>query len=346
MSALVSPLITNRWYVAGLSREIGRTPLGRTLVGQPVVLFRTEAGAPVALLDACAHRQYPLSHGQLVGDRIQCGYHGFQFSAQGQCEFIPSTKRIPRNSSVLSFKLVERGGLVWIWIGDEDRADKALIPDTSHFEVGSNTSEYNSLDANYQLLIENLLDFSHVTFVHADQQGHAKLAEVVPEARVEGNRVISSRVMPDATVPPLWHRIMKLPLGAPMSLEQNFEFNAPSAVFVKQRLKCAEDTRTFEFSTNHFATPDGFGQTHYWWVICLHWDGLDEGTMRLLHEGGVAVALQDKPVIEAQQKRLNMLQGGSVPVADSLLNIPFDAGALLSRQVLKRLAEANSQQAR
>src|SRR6201987_1104377 len=123
--------LRNGWDVAASSDEIGRSPLPRLLLGQPVVLYRKEDGTAVALEDRCCHRRAPLSKGKVIGDRLQCGYHGFTFDAAGACVAIPGQDRVPPNIGVRAYPLVERHGFCWIWMGEAGAADPARIVDFS-----------------------------------------------------------------------------------------------------------------------------------------------------------------------------------------------------------------------
>ncbi|MBN9475558.1 MAG: hypothetical protein ABS43_05380 [Bordetella sp. SCN 67-23] len=340
-----SPLIRNAWYAAATSAEVGRTLLGRHLLGTPVVLYRTEAGEPVALLDACAHRQFPLSRSALVGDDIRCGYHGFTFASSGECVHIPSSPRIPRDARVQRFPLAERHDMLWIWPGDPALADPSLIPDCPWLDGSAKVSYYAHLRAHYQLLIENLLDFSHVPYVHHDQQGHPELARVIPRAREHGDTVVSTRVMRESSTPPLWSDVMGLPLGAPMDHDQRFEFRAPSAVCIRQAVWASQaPERRYPFSTTHFMTPDGCGATHYWSWVSLEWEGVDPATLERMDRGAREVADQDVIALEAQQALHDRLRDGAV--AHGAVSVPFDAGSLLTRQVLARMAEREREAAR
>src|SRR5215831_15600924 len=87
--------LRNYWYVAASDEEVGRKPLRRLILNEPVALFRLEDGTPVAFEDRCAHRHLPLSMGKLVGDRLQCHYHGLQYDRTGACVRIPGQELIP-----------------------------------------------------------------------------------------------------------------------------------------------------------------------------------------------------------------------------------------------------------
>jgi phenylpropionate dioxygenase-like ring-hydroxylating dioxygenase large terminal subunit len=182
-------LLRNSWYVAASDAEIGSKPLARTILGEPVVLFRTGAGAPVVFEDRCPHRHLPLSMGKLVGDELQCHYHGLRFAPDGRCVRIPGQDHIPAGAKAKTYPLVERYHWIWIWMGDPARADPAAIPDF-HWLDDANwgaKSAYLHVDANWQLIVDNLLDLTHLAFVHETTIGNAAIAENA-EVKVEAER--------------------------------------------------------------------------------------------------------------------------------------------------------------
>lgn len=179
----MAPLIFNAWYVIALRKDVGRTLGSIKVLGEPLVHFRTEDGSPVVLDDRCAHRRFPLSKGRLVGDRIACGYHGFTYAASGQCLWAPGVPLDRRDNSSLpfgvrSYPCAERGPWLWAWMGQPELADPAQIPlpamDNPHAVCG-----YKMNPANYMMLIENLLDLSHLHFLH--DAASLEHAAVVPD---------------------------------------------------------------------------------------------------------------------------------------------------------------------
>ena len=100
--------LRNYWYVAGYDHEVGRHPLGRVILGEPIVLYRLEDATPVALENRCAHRHLPLSMGKLIGDALQCHYHGLRYDKNGACVRVPGQETIPRSARVKSYPVVER----------------------------------------------------------------------------------------------------------------------------------------------------------------------------------------------------------------------------------------------
>ena len=171
--------LKNFWYVAAYDHEIGREPLGRMILGEPVVFFRKEDGAPVAFEDRCAHRHLPLSMGKLVGDTLQCRYHGLRYDVSGACVKVPGQDTIPPAARVKTYPVVERYRWLWIWMGDPALADPAGITDFHWLDDPSwgAKGQYLHVKANWQLIVDNLLDLTRLAFVHETTIGNAALVE-------------------------------------------------------------------------------------------------------------------------------------------------------------------------
>lgn len=162
--------VRNRWYMAGFSKDFTRKPIERTILDVPLAFYRTEAGTPVAMYGICPHRYYPLSLGHLEGDALVCGYHGFTFDADGKCIRVPS-QATGAGFCQPTYRLEERGPLVWIWMGDESECDPENIPPYEDFGLDQNdwihcAECYFSVKGRAQLLIDNLMDLTHVAFLH------------------------------------------------------------------------------------------------------------------------------------------------------------------------------------
>jgi vanillate O-demethylase monooxygenase subunit len=220
----------NQWYVAAYGREVGRELLGRTLLGEPVVLYRSEEdGRVIALADRCVHRRYPLSASRLDGDRVVCGYHGFTYDASGTCVYVPGQKRIPRTARVQSYPVVEQDSFVWVWIGDAELADPAAIPrapwlaDPRWVTIGG----MEPIDADYGLLVDNLMDLSHETYLHGGYIGTPEVAETPITTEVdEGAGIVRvSRHMDDAECPPFYAR--STGIEGRITRWQDIEYHAP-----------------------------------------------------------------------------------------------------------------------
>ena len=197
--------LRNYWYVAATDTEVERKPLGRIILGEPIVFYRLEDGTPVALEDRCAHRHLPLSMGKLVGDTLQCHYHGLRYDKTGTCVRVPGQDMIPRSARVRSYPVVERYHWLWIWMGDPALADPAKITDY-HWLDDPNwgaKGQYLHVKCNWQLVVDNLLDLTHLAFVHETTIGNSAL---VDQAQVKVQRtqdnVTVTRWIIDAPPPP------------------------------------------------------------------------------------------------------------------------------------------------
>src|ERR1700726_4359103 len=199
------------WYVAGYDHEIGRRPFRRVIMGEPIVFYRLEDGTPVALQDRCAHRHLPLSMGKLVGDELQCHYHGLRFGTDGRCTRIPGQEQIPRGAKVKTYPVAERYHWIWIWMGDPALADPATITDFHWLDDPNHwgaKSSYLHVEANWQLVVDNLLDLTHLPFVHDTTIGNLALAEHAKGqvARAADN-VLVTRWIIDQAPPPTFKKV-------------------------------------------------------------------------------------------------------------------------------------------
>lgn len=264
-----TPFIFNEWYVAALSNEVSRTLLQRTILGRTLVLFRTEAGAPVALDNRCPHRSFPLSAGRLDGDTLICGYHGFRYDAQGTLIQAPSVTKCPRNIGVRDFPMVERGSVVWIWMGDPALAAEENIPHLPWMESPdwAGGQGYYALKSSYVSLHENLLDTSHLSFMHENTIGSPDYVRAPTVTEINPGRYALIRTVEPTRLPPVW--------GKPTGLENNpnagrivrNEFLSPAVYEVTTRLYdgslLAGERPEYQIKVAHFPTPESATSTHY-----------------------------------------------------------------------------------
>lgn len=205
--------LKNCWYVAAYDRELeDGGPLGRTLLNEPVVLFKDSSGRAVALEDRCCHRHLPLSLGRVVGDRLQCGYHGLEFDGTGTCVGVPGQTKVPPGASVRTFPLVEKYGFFWIWMGDASLADETLVPDWWWVEDKNwayNTGALLQIKCHYELVTDNLLDLSHLGFVHSKTIGNSAIVDFPVHTERHENKIRMSRWIQDRPPPPLYSAGMK-----------------------------------------------------------------------------------------------------------------------------------------
>jgi phenylpropionate dioxygenase-like ring-hydroxylating dioxygenase large terminal subunit len=166
--------IKNCWYVAAWSSELsGEGMIARTIINEPILLFRTSRGEVIALEDRCCHRQAPLSLGRREGDNIRCMYHGLKFDPDGRCIEIPGQATIPAQARVRRHAVAEKHSWLWVWMGDEASADQSLIPPAVGLDDPAWVMRTGSIDyqANHMLIHDNLCDFSHIAYVHEGSFG-------------------------------------------------------------------------------------------------------------------------------------------------------------------------------
>ena len=335
--------VKNAWYVAGWSHELGREPQERWILGEPVVLYRTEAGAAVALEDRCAHRRAPLSKGVLVGDTIQCGYHGMTFAADGQCVRLPGQSAIPKGARVHAYPLVEKFGWMWIWMGEAEQADASKIPDffwLDHPEwkpVGG----LLHCQSNYFLLIDNLLDLSHETFLHASTIGNAAVAEAASETQADETSVQVRRRMPDCAPPPLFKKARGF--TGNIDRTQVIDFTPPCYAVVDARAVPAgtnDMSNGIEWRVINALVPEFEGTTNYYWAVSRHF-AIDSAELDdLMYKAVIHTFTEDITMTEAQQKR--MARPSSDPRS---VTIRADAGPIAARKIVERMVAAETRTA-
>jgi vanillate O-demethylase monooxygenase subunit len=344
----MTSFVRNQWYVAAYSHEVGREAiLGRTILGESIAFYRTEAGEPVALADRCVHRRFPLSESRLDGDTVVCGYHGFTYDRDGSCVFVPGQQRIPRTARVTAYPVVEQDSFVWVWIGDRDRADPTLIPRAPWLAADGYTTVcgMEPLNARYSLLVDNLLDLSHETYLHGGYIGTPEVANtpITTEVDDEAGIVYVSRHMDDADCPPFYSE--STGLTGRITRWQDIEYHAPCLYLLHSRiapqgvLPPAEgpDDQAFHVEVVYAITPSTANSTYDFWAVARDFATDDEGVSDFLRESNRTVVLQDVTA-------LNILETviASEPDGVQELSINIDTGGLAARRILARMTQGVS----
>ena len=165
-------VLTDTWYGIAPASEVGGKPVARMIDSTAIVLWRDGAGAVRAMEDRCAHRRAPLSSGKVLDGVLQCPYHGWCYDREGVAVRIPSLEpgtAPPSRFAISAYPVAERYGIVWLWWGDPAHADERLIPDIPFLQPdGGKGATFSSLrySAPQDLVVENLLDLTHLDFVH------------------------------------------------------------------------------------------------------------------------------------------------------------------------------------
>jgi len=329
--------LRNQWYVAAWSREIGRSLLARRIADEPVVFYRTEDGRAVAFEDRCPHRLAPLSLGQIVGDRLRCGYHGVAFAPDGACVDAPGNP-VPKGARVRTYPLIEKWGWAWIWLGKPELADEALLPDF-HWQAEPGWAPIGGtlhFKAHYQLLVDNLLDLSHEAFLHVNTIGNNAVAEAPVHASSEGEHVRVTRLMADCPPPPLFVRAR----GFATNIDrlQDILFSPPCYVSITVQATPAgtnDVSQALRWQVLNALTPETERTTHYFWGLPRQFLVEDRAVDGMLEEAVVRTFNEDRAMLEAQQQ---VLEERSLD-SRTLLTLA-DAGPGRARSVIARLLRA------
>jgi phenylpropionate dioxygenase-like ring-hydroxylating dioxygenase large terminal subunit len=325
----------NAWYAACWDVEATRNLLSRTICGKKIVLYRRLDERPVALDDACWHRLVPLSQGKLDGDNVICGYHGLVFEPGGRCVYMPSQETINPSACVRSYPLVERHRLVWIWLGDPALADARQIPDL-HWQDDpdwAGEGETLHLSCNYRLVLDNLMDLTHETFVHADSIGDATVAETPFSVARTEDTVTVTRWMLDVDPPPF----LKEQLGRQGNVDrwQIITYQAPSSIVIDggvAPVNTGAPSGDRSQGVNHMVvntiTPESERSCFYFWSFPRNYRIRDRRLTRSQHQSVVAIFRQDEVILTAQQRAIDENPD------KQFYNLNIDAGAMWVRRLL------------
>lgn len=313
--------LRNWWYVAAWSHQVRSGELvARRILNEPIVLYRKQDGTVSALEDRCCHRFAPLSRGRLEGDDLRCMYHGIKFAASGQCIEIPGQDRIPSGVSVRAYSVVEQDRWIWVWMGDIARADASLIPPALGHEDPDYIIDTGELayEANYQLIHDNLLDLTHLGYVHENTLGrkNPEWGRVQPTVESLRYGVRVARWIRNHTVPPY------MSASPSMRVDQwsSYDFVVPGVFLLTTTLHPVDtadahphgpiDLKPLYTSvTSQAVTPVGESETIYRYSGGQPVRHATEETVKAqLAAFGVAF-LEDKAMIEAQQKVIDRSPG-------------------------------------
>lgn len=334
--------LRNTWYAIAWSDEVGREPLGRTLLGQPLVLFRTEAGEAVAIGDRCPHRFAPLSRGKLVGDQIECPYHGLRFGQSGMCEHNPhGNRRIPPKARVPNYVLAERHRLVWIWGGDVAGADATAIPDLAHLDDAAlgTVKGYMPIDANYQLYVDNLMDLTHAQFVHGDFFMTEAFEKAHISVEQQGQAVTNRISIENGDIPPVLKRRVPDP-DASSDVWFDSTWMPPSIVTNDVGVVQPRGAREAGVRSRgvHIVTPATRHHAHYFFANSRNFNVGDAGVDEDMRNWQrVAFGEQDKPIIEAAAR---LMEDEVDPLAMGAVMLQTDAAPVRVRRVLREMIAA------
>ncbi|NIE62317.1 aromatic ring-hydroxylating dioxygenase subunit alpha [Burkholderia sp. Ax-1719] len=337
--------LKNAWYVACTPDEIAQKPLGRTICGEAMVFYRAAGGAVAALEDFCPHRGAPLSLGFVRDGTLVCGYHGLEMGCHGKATGMPG-QRVNGFPAVRSFPVIERYGFIWVWPGDAAAADPAALHPLPWAE--DPTWAYGGglyhIRCDYRLMIDNLMDLTHETYVHASSIGQKEIDEAPPKTTSEGDEVVTSRFMENIMAPPFWRIALRgngLADDVPVDRWQICRFSPPSHVMIEVGVAHAGHGG-YHASAEHkaasivvdFITPETESSIWYFWGMARNFQPDDAALTDQIREGQGKIFAEDLEMLERQQRNLEAWP------QRKLLKLNIDAGGVLSRKVIDRLLAA------
>lgn len=337
--------IRNAWYAGAWGHELTtENMLARKLLGESLLFMRLADGAVTAMRDRCSHRFAPLSIGRREGDLVRCMYHGLLFNRDGKCTEEPGRKGVSPNTDIRKYPVVERYKLVWVWMGDPALADPDLIPDC-HFQDDpdwASVPAYIHYKADYQLILDNLLDFSHLTFVHENTLGgSASMAEVRPRVeQVDGGVRLTRWYPQEAEIAPYlrgfatfegpvdrWHIYELTTAGNVFNMDSG---SAPAGTGAPEGHRVPE---AMQFHATQIVTPEDERNSHFFWTYAHNFNIADPAFTQMLADRILEGFEEDRLMIEAQQQVVD--ESGDDPMAFILA----DNGLALGRRLIQQRLE-------
>ena len=337
-------LLRNAWYIAAWADELGTQPVARRICTEPIVLFRDNQHRAAALTDRCCHRAAPLHLGTITEAGLQCGYHGLVFDGSGHCVAIPGQSRIPEDARVRSYPVVEKNQLVWVWLGEAAKADPSLIVDFPYHDdkaTWPNKHDMYPIKGNYMLMVDNLMDLTHLGYLHAKTVGGNPSAHVGAEMKTTRTPtgLKFTRWMKNSVPPPSY--VKAAGFQGRVDRCQIFEFVAPSTVLqwtgaADAGSEYADPQRDFRFQFRlfHGLTPETETSCYYFWSVANGYRQNEPEATEQLYREIAPTFVEDKDMVEAQQRRLDEFG------ERGLVDIASDANRMHMRRMVERLIAA------
>ena len=337
--------IKNTWYVACSLEELealGVRPLGRTICNEPMVFFKGPQGKVAAVEDFCPHRGAPLSLGKVCEGKLVCGYHGLEMGCEGKTVHMPG-QRVRGFPAIKSYAVVERYGFVWVWPGDQALADEAQMPSFEFFDnpAWAYGGGLYHVQADYRLMVDNLMDLTHETYVHATSIGQPEIDETPCTTTVQDDQVILQRHMTGIQAPPFWQMAMSangLDPQAKVDRWQICRFTPPSHIMIDVGVALAGQGG-FDAAPEHkaysvvvdFITPETETSHWYHWGMARQFKPEDAALTDKIREGQGKIFNEDMAMLQLQQANISRWPDRKL----LLLNI--DSGGVQSRRIIDRL---------
>ncbi len=334
--------LTNCWYIAAWSRDIKHKLTARKMLSQNLVFYRQQDGSVAALEDACPHRKLPLSKGRLLGDVVECGYHGLQFDCSGMCVSAPTQDRISPTAKVRMFPVIEKLGFVWVWMGESGQANENQvfnIPEFDNPQWGKTEGGTLDIQCHYLWLTDNLLDPSHVAWVHRTSFAAPGTDGVPLQQQSFDDGVVVSRWIFDQPLPPYYDSLVKF--GGNCDRLQHYEVRTPSicinrSIFTRAGSGGDVDDLpddAYVMVSYNFMTPIDEDSTTYYWLQCYNTDPDNVDIAKQINDGAIQAFNEDREILEAVHIGMNNMNSPNI-------NLGLDAGSLHFRRTLAKAIAA------
>jgi len=331
----------NCWWVATTSDKVGREPLSLLMLEMHLVFYRKEDGSVVALDDRCPHRWAPLSLGKVVGDDIQCGYHGFTFNTEGTCVRIPSQPQIPGRCRVRSYPVVEQAPLIWVWMGDPELVAsgppvEASWPSDKEFSCWSGET---LAEGNYMLLKENVLDLTHFGYVHATT---FKILDWInpPTVTTTEDRVTFRQEFLNCSLPPMFAEATGIGMLKKVNRYNYGSYISPALNVAALEIEDPDPEpgkrANFTFRIMHITTPETPTRFRYLWFGGFDIPQMSAETLNMCRNITEIGFAEDKAIIEAVHRRI-MEDPRHLDYPEII--VQTDQAAIQARRKLKALLE-------
>lgn len=335
------PFPLNQWYIADFGWKLTDKPIARTLLNHSIVLFRDGSGKACALENRCCHRSLPLSDGTVEDGGLRCGYHGLLFDGEGHCLEVPGQAKIPRKAKVKKYNVLEQDDIIWMWFGSEENSEPTCLPPS--YDIHSSGKYLYDGDlvhykAPYQLIHDNLLDLSHLGYVHLKTIGGDAKTHMNADTKVstENDTVTVKRYMMNSKPAPTY--TAAYPFKGNIDRWQQIEFAVShlkiwtGAVDVNSESVESPNRGGFHMRGFHGITPETETTSHYFWSMASNPSAEPEETMKKIIDQTAFTFDEDKVIIESQYK--NMCKFGDNV---NMVDVHIDVGPNHARKIIERL---------
>jgi vanillate O-demethylase monooxygenase subunit len=333
-------ILKNSWYCAGWSGEFDAKPVGKTILGEYLVFYRDAEGHAVAMTGRCPHRFAPLDRGIVTPQGLMCPYHGLVFNDSGACVANPfGGGQIPDRAKLRRYPVAENDGVVWVWMGAAKLADASGPPQVAWLSDPSFviTRAYLKVDVNYQLVVDNLLDLTHVPLVHADtlSKGLDEAPEIQHKFSTEGDIVHSDYFLPNSTPQEVFGDMFK----GRGDFSANMTWRPGSTLSLETFFVPPADAgeQTAYINTLHYLAPETENSTHYFVALGRNMRIDDEAeSQRILNIVMKAFSQEDEPMMRACA---GLMAGADLFDLNPAI-LKTDVAAVQARRILAKLIKA------